>query len=526
VAQKVEAKEERPLQSFSLKNFLAVDTTNQRFATFKPESMYALENAQPVGFGNIHSINDISASLHNYAGDTIYYDENVNINNTEFLIQASTNGKLFAYNVPGGTATQINGAAVLSGSGTFVVQWNNSNALIIDSTGLYQWNGAGNIVLVSGSGAPSSGQAIAVYGNRVWVAQNRTLTWSAPGSFTDYTVTNGGGSTTLVDPVLRSNISALFAANGYLYVFGTSSVNSISDLYVPSGASPPTPNFTNLNITPISGTDQPSSIQSYGRLVLFANRWGVWSIYGTTVQSISSQDPNNAYFSAIDGTWQFADFTQAISGGQVVSNNLLCAAVLMNRRADPIFGSNTVLMMYQGDAAGGKWWNANYGAVTRISTAFVNNAPALFGYIGNQLYQLFANAASSPAALIMTPLWDFGDPITQKQAIKGGVGISVAGANTNAITLYLDTVRTSTPFGVSAVGQIIWVNNLGATVQWVNSVPANVNWVPGLNQTYWGQAPQGFAKYIGMRLTTVQGTTFEVNSFMLDYKWGARWVGN
>jgi hypothetical protein len=526
VAQKVESKEERQLEKFSLKNFLAVDTTNERLAPQHPESFYALENAQPVGFGNIHSIYDISAPLHNYAADTIYYDENVNLNNTEYLIQASTTGKLFAYNVPANTATQINGAAVLSGSGTVVVQWNNSNALIIDSTGYYSWSGAGNITLITGSGAPSSGQAIAVYGGIVWIAQNRTLTGSAPGSFTDFTVADGGFSTTLVDPVLRSNIVSLFAANGYLYVFGTSSVNSISDLYVPSGASPPTPVFTNLNLTAIVGTDQPSSVQTYGRLVLFANRWGVWSVYGTTVQSISSQDPNNAYSSAIDGTWQYADFTQAISGGQVVSNNLLCAAVLMRRKNDPVFGSNTIVLMYQGDAAGGKWWNANYGAVTRISTAFVNNSPALFGYIGNVLYQLFANSASAPAALVKTPLWDFDDNITQKEAIKGGVGISTSGANTAGLTLYLDTPRTSTAFGVSAIGQINWVNNLSATVQWVNSVPANVQWVPGVYQTYWGNAPRGYSKYIGFTLTTLDGTIFELNSFMLDYKWAARWVGS
>jgi hypothetical protein len=63
VAQKIEGKDERPLQSFTLKNFLGVNTTNSRVAPPANEAFYNLENAQPIGFGNIHSINDISAEL-------------------------------------------------------------------------------------------------------------------------------------------------------------------------------------------------------------------------------------------------------------------------------------------------------------------------------------------------------------------------------------------------------------------------------------------------------------------------------
>lgn len=525
MAQKIEdPKQERPLQSFPLKNFLAVNTTNARTA-LQDQALYNLENAQPIGLANIHSINDIGALLHNYAGDTIYYDSSLNIGGTDYLIQASTNGKLFAYNVNLNTVSQINGANVLSGSTTWVTQWNSTTALIIDGSGYFTWTGSGNITSIGGvTGAPSSGNTIAVYQNRVWITQGRVLFFSASGSFSDFTVADGGGSVTLNDPTLRSNVRAMYAFNGYLYYWGTSSVNAISDLYVPAGASPPTPGFTNLNLSAIIGTDQPSSIMAYGRLILFANRWGVWSLYGTQVQSISSQDPNNQYQSSIDGTWQYVNFQQPVSGGQVISNNLLCACFLIQRNSDPIFGSNTVLMIYQGDAAGGKWWSANYGAVTRISTAFVNDAPAIFAYIGNQLFQLFANTASSPAANIKTALWDFGDPITQKQAIRGGVGMSILGG-AGSPTLSLDTPSSSTPFATSLIGAVQWVNQFGVPVTWVNSLNQPVTWTPGLFTTFWGDAPQGFSKYLGYTLTVPQGTSFELNSFLMDYKWGARWVG-
>jgi hypothetical protein len=530
VAQKLESKEERPLQSFTFKNFLAVNTTNARLAI--PDStFYNLENAQPIGFGNLHSINDISAALHDYAADTIYTDENVNLLiaavNTEFLIQGSTNGKLFAYNVPANTATQINGAAVLSGGSSLgMAQWNNTNCLVIDSTGYYQWPGSGNIVSIGGvTGAPTSGNAIAVYQNRVWIAQGRVLFFSAPGSFTDFTTASGGGSTSLIDPTVRSSVTALFAANGYLYVWGTSSINAISDLYIPAGASPPTPNFTNLNISAVVGTDQPQSIQTYGRLILFANRYGVWRLYGTSVDTISGEDPNNQYQSAIDGTWQYVNFGQAVSGGQVITNNLLCSCFLIKRNADPIFGSNTVIMVYQGNAAGGKWWSANWGALTRVTTAFVNQAPALFGYLGNKLYQLFAISTSSPPANIQTQLWDFGDPITAKELLRGGIGVTILNAAGNALSMTVDTPSGSKPFtSLTVAGVVQWVNNLNAVVTWQNNVAQTVVWAPGQFQTYWGAAPNAFSKYVGYTVTTAQGTQFEINSFLMDYKWAARWV--
>ena len=523
MAQKVEDKSERPLQSFSFKNFLAVNTTNQR--TGLPNEAFAnLENAQPIGAANLHSIADISTLLHNYALDTIYTDINANISNVEYLIQAATNGKLFSFTVNSSTVNQINGAIVLAGSGTAMTQYQNSNVLIVDSTGYYQWNGTGNIAAITGTGAPTSGQAIAVYANRVWIAQGRILYYSAPGSFSDFTTASGGGFTVLVDSTLRSIVQALLSANGYLYIFGTTSVDYISDVYIPAGASPPTPNFTKLNISANIGTDQVYSILTYGRLVLFANRWGIWRLYGTSVDPISGVDPNNQYNSSIDGTLQYAAFVPTVSAATVVSRQLFCAGFLIQRNADPTYGSDTVIAMYQGNPAGGRWWFANYGTITRITTAFLNNAPVMFAYIGNAIYQLFANLGSSPAATISTALWDFGDPITQKECIRGGVGLSATGSA--SVTLNLDTPQSTYPFPVSVVGQVQWINNSGAVVTWQNNALATVQWAPGQFQVYWARSPAAFAKYVGFTLRTTQGTVFELNSFLLDYKWAARWVGN
>jgi hypothetical protein len=529
MAQHAEAREERPLQSFTFKDFLAVNTTNARVGC-PPMAFANLENAQPIGVSNLHSVNDISAVLHDYAGDTIYTDQNANIANVEYLIAASTNSKLFSFNVGTNAVTNITGAATLSGVGGRMAQYQNTQVLYVDASGYYNWPGSGNIVSIGGAtGAPTSGSAIAVYQNRVWILQGRVLYFSAPGSFTDFTSASGGGTSTLVDSTLRSAGQALVAANGYLYIFGVSSIDAISDLYIPAGASPPTPNFTKLNLSAIIGTDQPQSIAVYGRLVLFANRYGAWSLYGTTVTQISSPDPNNTYDSAIDGTWQYVDFTQSITAGQCLSNNLLVAGFLIKRLNDPVFGSNTVIAMYQGNAAGGRWWFANYGttgAITRITTAFVSNAPALFAYIGNKLYQLFSLTTSAPPAVIQTALWDFGDPITDKQVIRAGFGITVFIPASGISSFSVDTAAQSLPVTLSALGGVIqWVNNLGQIVTWQNNVAATVTWAPLQFTTYYGQGNQAFSKFVGYTLKTSQGMVFELNSFLMDYKWAARWTG-
>lgn len=537
MAQRPESKEERPLQSFSFKEFLAVNTTNSRIAS-PPNTFYQLENAQPIGAANLHSIFDISTSLANFGADTPYVDASVNISNTEYLIVATTTGKLFSYNIGTQALTQINGASTLSGSTTRIIQWQNSQALIIDGNGYFNWNGTGNIVSIGGAtGAPTAGTAIAVYQNRVWISAARVLYFSAPASFTDFTQASGGGTSTLTDSTLRSNVTALLAANGYLYVFGNTSVDAISDLYIPltsSGApiTPPTPNFTKINLSAIVGTDHPYTIFMYGRLVIFANHYGVWSLYGTAITSISSPDPNNTYQSAIDGTWQYLDFNFTISGGQVITRGLLNGALLIKRLNDPVFGSNVVIAMYQGNSAGGKWWFANYGGtgvIQRITTGFSTSAPcepALFAYIGNKLYQLFANSSSAPPATIKTPLWDFGDPITQKEVIRAGIAVAYASGSVG-FSMTLDTQIGSQPINVPVAGQVQWINNASQVVPWQNNLSNPVIWInSGILSMYWAQAPQGYAKWVGLTVTTVQGFQFEIDAFLLDYKWSARWVGN
>ena len=84
-----------------------------------------------------------------------------------------------------------------------------------------------------------SGTAIEIYAGRVWVANGATITFSAPGSYTDFSSADGGGNFTSSDSFLRSRYIQLLQTNGFLYLLADSSINYISGVQTGGGNSGP-----------------------------------------------------------------------------------------------------------------------------------------------------------------------------------------------------------------------------------------------------------------------------------------------
>ena len=477
--------------------------------TLPEDAWWYLENAMPIGDANVLTVPNISALLFDYTSHAIYWSQYVNVAGIDYLISFSTDGFVYAWNIVGATNTQIGSG--FTGAGSRVSQWKNTQLLVVDATGYYSWNGAGTLTLISGPGVPSSGTDIAVAFGRVWVLQGRLLTFSGANDFTaaSFLVANGAGSLALTDPTMRNAVTRLQSQNGYLYIVTPTSINSISDVYVPAGANPPTPLFTNLNIQAIIGSDQPASIFAMNQALVFCNRYGAWYLYGTNAKKVSTD---------IDGTWTFLDFTFPISGGQVVVNNILCSCLLLKRLNDPTFGSNTVLALYHDE----KWWFANFGALTFVTYGIANNQPSLFGFRANKLYQLFADATTSPASILSTPLWGLDDDLADKQAIRAGFEVTVS-RFTGTFSMTLDTVNSAaTAVTLNTGGSVLWQNNAGAIVGWINNLLVPVLWFSGTYLLYNATAPGVFGKYIGATIKA-SGSSYQFSSVLLDYKLKARW---
>ena len=258
------------------RDFQGVFTQSARNA-IPDTNFYHLENLQPIGAANLHSINDISSALFDYTINQIYWSFYANINGTDYLINFATNGNVYAFNTSSLTSTLINSGTPLSGSVSRCAQWKNGQLLIIDPAGYFHWDGT-TFAQITGTGVPSGGTEIAVYAGRVWIFNARLLVVSAADDYTAaaFLAANGAIAINLTDPTLRSTVTRAYAANGYLYFTGASSINVISNVYIPSGASPPAPLLSNTNIQSTVGSDQPGSFFTVDdRDLFFANSYGI-----------------------------------------------------------------------------------------------------------------------------------------------------------------------------------------------------------------------------------------------------------
>jgi hypothetical protein len=517
---------ERQLLDKVFKEWGGCYTRSARTAMPK-DRWYYLINLQPIGPANVQTIPNIGPVMYDFASDSAYWGDYANLANIDYIYTFTTNGKIFQTTISSGVTTQINSGHLLSGAGSRLAQWSNTVVLFIDTNGLFSWDGT-TFTHITVSGAPPSGQAIAVYEGIVWVAQGRNLIFSVaagtngPGTgygnnANDWNIANGAGVESLTDPTIRSAVTQMKAENGYLYVIGRTSVNIIGDVQVVAGSSPPTPVFTNLNIQSIIGTDQPGAVFSYNRTLMFANRYGTFALEGTTALKLSDD---------IDGTWLDINFAQQVSGGQCVINNILTAAFLIKLNHDPsdAIASNPftsgeyLLAMWWAD----KWWFANMGSLTFTFSAFSNNVPTLFGYAGNKLHALFTDTTTSPSTVFIGPLWDMDVPISDKQTIKAGMEMVVKTFYGN-IELNVDTENTSTAIDKSGqLNSVTWINDAGDPIQWVNNANQPVEWFASGYVLFWGTTPGAFAKYVGLSGST-SGASFQLSALMMDYLYAARW---
>lgn len=514
------------LRTKFFKEFQGVYTTASRTA-IPDDYFYDLENIIPIGEENAHVVNNISASLIDYSTDVIYWSQSVNLNGTDYLVNFATTGKVFFFNIALGTSAQVNVGNLLSGALSRCDQWQNTVILFIDSTGYYSYDGT-TFAKITGTGVPTAGTDIAVYSGYVWIVNGRSLYVSGINAYNAaaWLAANGAQIVTLIDPQIRGTVSRLKAANGYLYLWGETSVNAISDVYIPSGASPPTPQFSNQNIQALIGTDQPASVFPYDRFMLFASRYGAHTLYGVSAPKVSGD---------LDGTWQYVDFTQPISGGQVVVENILCGAFLLKLLADQANGNparTVVALWYQTSDTSPQtgatettdvWWFANYGALTFIVTGMVNNVPALFGFIGNKLYQLFEDATTAPAVTVKTKLYPMEDELARKECITAGFEAFYYLFG-SSFQLSLDTENGSQPLALNQnISQGNWINAAGTQGQWINNASQVGGWVAPSTYLTPADAQGGFGHHVGLTLSST-GYSYELHFMALDYKLRDRWL--
>lgn len=359
----------------------------------------------------------------------------------------------------------------------------------------------------SGSGASAtaslisqSGTAIAVFAGRVWIAQGRTIFYTAANSYEDL-ISVSAGNFTLTDSVLFGNITALVSANSYLYIFGQDSINIVSDVAVNSlGATV----FTNTNISASIGSTLPNAIYPYFRSLLLMNSYGIYALVGATTTKIS--DP-------LDGVFQSIDFSAPVYAGQFVLNNILCAAFGFSY-TDPVLGPRYLIAVFFDK----KWWFASQaGNYLHILSVPVPTGIALYGLTSTGMFQFFSSATNPVLTTIQTALMSFNSPVQDKQVLK--LGVETTGVNGILSVNVENEVVGSAPYQVNftPTNTVQWINNSSQVVGWENNLTQAVQWLSGFPYLLLKSDVSQYGKYVGLT-ATITDPQFVLNGLLMQYE--------
>lgn len=332
-----------------------------------------------------------------------------------------------------------------------------------------------------------SGSALAVYSGRVWIAKDRTITYSAPGNWVNFNSADAAGSFTLTEPFLRNSIQALKALENYLYIFGDSSIYLLGDVRVTSG-------ITTFSLTVLSstvGTTFPRTIAAIERSILFANRTGVYAIYGASLSKISTE---------LDGIFPDIDFSKPVHAGLVQVFNILCYALNFYYQGKRNGKSNNRYI--QAVYFYGKWFFTSQGdLVSIVQSVYRSGVYELWATTGTDLFPLYQNKTASIATTLITALMPFRNPVLDKQLNR--VGVEYTSPSVSTISLSIDTENNiqsgflSTLFG-SALN---WVNNSSSFISWINNSGQTITWITSAFLRYDAYSDI-VGKYVGFTISS------------------------
>ena len=389
--------------------------------------------------------------------------------------------------VNGGQITQV----IMFNAGAGYTSNSNVTVLLVDSSS------------PAGSGATATGIVntdqvvdVATFSGRSWVAAGRTVYYSAAGSYSDFTSVSAG-TFTLTDSTLHGNIQGLLSANNFLYVFGDDSINVFSDLRVTTtGATL----FTNTNVSASVGTKRIYSIFPYFRSVLFMNDYGIYALVGSTTSKISDQ---------LDGIFPYIDFTKPVSGGQVLLNNILCAAFSFTYN-DPLSSPRQIQCVFFEK----KWFVTSQGSLTYITSVPLSGLVNLYGTTGTDLYRLYGSTTGNVSSTIRTALMPMGDPIRTKQALKFGIEATLTNSATLNVTI--DSEAGSSPV-YTLDNTVIWYNNSLAAIPWKNNSNVTIGWLTSNGYALYKSDAQQYGKYLGLTITS-NNAGFVYNTFEFEHE--------
>lgn len=406
----------------------------------------------------------------------------------------------------------ISGGGGANANAICLIQGNSVSSVVMVNPGDGYTNAANiTVTFTGGGGANATATAtiddepnvdVQTFSGRAWLAKGRTVYYTSPDDYSDFNSVSAG-NVILTDATLTTNIIKLLSANNFLYIFGEDSINVFSDVRVTATG---VTLFTNTNVSASIGTDLPLAIFPYFRSVLFMNKYGVYALVGSTTSKLSDQ---------LDGIFPDIDFTYPAYAGQVLINNILCAAFNFWYN-DPDSLTTYPLQAVYFDK---RWFLTNQGSsIQHMASLAYNGRIELYAADGDDLIKFYTNYSSDINSIIETALLSMDDPIRTKQALKIGLeATTIDEAAVFDVTVDNEN-RQSAAYTLSSV--VNWTNNSLQVVPWVNNSLQPVNWVPVGYFLYKTDAQQ-YGKYLGMTVTS-QSPNFVINGFQYEHEMRVR----
>jgi hypothetical protein len=336
--------------------------------------------------------------------------------------------------------------------------------------------------------------SIETYQNIVWTSVGTKMSFTGPNSVSDFSTVGGGGSAPATDAFLRRQITCLKQANGFLYRFGDSSINVISNVQTGTGG---ITTYNNSNVDAQVGTPYRDTIVSFGRALVFANSSGVYALYGGAAEKVSQP---------LDGLFAAASFNTGQSG------------LTPSAATATIFGIRVYILLFTATDTysrtlrnimciwdGQKWFaSSQIKTPTIISAQEIDSVLTAWAADGTNLYPMFQTASASLAKTFQTKLNAATGINNYLQVNRVYLMAQTNTADPSAVTITIDREnQQSAPAVTTNLYQapISWTGLASAPLSWSGLASASLEFaVTGLTIT--GYQESAYGRMIGATLTT------------------------
>lgn len=504
--------QENENQTVQYREFKGANLTDVRTGIEDGEWAW-LENGMPVGKGNLKLVPGPGATITNAALTGIFNIWGFTLNGVPVLIAIKSDGSVAQVNLNTNAVTVVAAAGSVTTSVRLTI-WQSTTILFIDPTkGYLSWDGATFATI----DAARKGSAIATFEGRAWIVgvqPSRTITFTSPNTFNDFTGANGSGSVTISDSAFPGSITNLISALEQLWIVGPGAVESITN--VSTQGTPLVTTFSLTNVVSNVGSIFPSSVSSFLRTIVFQTPYGVYAIIGATPQKMSDK---------LDGLYPNLSLGSDEPAAVGTVHNVFIWCVLTTF-VDPgsgigssgTAGNRSMLLCF----SQGKWFFASAGSIIWVTSAIVNGSPEIWATTGTGVFQMFADSTNPVNYILTTKLFDFGDSTQIKELNRVGLEITSPNIVQPTLTIQNETAGNNSVPVVVGANQINWTGLNGAPLIFTGLGGAPIVWVvSGLQLFRTGRFSQ-FGDYLGLTLSGTEAV-WTLSAIALEIRPGGKW---